>query len=87
MLSSDHLTGVCIRNINSASQLTSTVLRHILLHNKNSLEHLGISYATDVLREETRIAFEEIGLDELPNLRSISLNMNRAYLLYTNVMP
>ena len=43
--------------------VTSTVFRHLLTHNKTSLLHLGLSYETDVLREETRILFEEIGLD------------------------
>ena len=87
MLSNNHLTGISIKNISTASQVTSIVLRQLLEQNKLSLKHLSLSYSTDIMREETRIAFEEIGLDELPNLESISLHMNRAYLLKSHICP
>ena len=86
-MSSNALVGVTVRGINSASQVTSVVLRHILLNNKKSLRHIEIGYQTDVLREETRICVEEIGLEEFSELASFGLHMNRAYLLTTDICP
>ena len=63
------------------------MLRQLLEENKESLKYLSISYSTDILREETRIIFNEIGIDEFPNLESISLHMNRAYLLKSHICP
>lgn len=44
--------------------------------NTESLRHIELNYYTDVMREETRIFVEEIGLEEFKNLESLSVHMN-----------
>ena len=81
LLNSDKLKGLTLKNIGTSSMVTSQIFRQILELNKRSLQHIGINYKTDVIREETRILFEELTLEEFPNLTSLTLQMNRAYLL------
>ena len=55
--------------------------------NKRSLKQISLEYKTDVMREETRILTEEIGLDELPELELLRFRMNRTYLLAEYICP
>ena len=67
--------------IGSDSEVSSTVIRHIFNHNLASLRSIHIHYQKEVLREETRILVEEIGLQRFENLQEISLVQNRVYKL------
>jgi len=40
-----------------------------------------LEYQSDVVREETRILVEDIGLTDLENLQELTLHMNKGYLL------
>ena len=87
IFANNRLTGITIKNISSASPVTSIILRQLLENNRESLRHLDLIYSTDIMREETRIIFEEFGIDEFPNLEYIGVQMNRAYLLNSHISP
>ena len=57
------------------------------MSNMNSLQAVSIEYKRDVMREETRILVDEIGLEQFRELQSLKLRMNRRYLLIDKVCP
>ena len=81
MLSSNQLEKLKFINITEETPFSSITLRHLLRKNKKSLKEISIEYKTDMMREETRILVDEIGLEEFPELELLKFKMNRSYLL------
>jgi len=63
--------------ITAATGFQSLVWRSLLRGNKESVSHIELDYKADILREETRILCEEIGLSNLPKLTELALHMVR----------
>ena len=63
--------------ITAATGFQSLVWRSLLKGNKESITHLQLDYKADILREETRILCEEIGLSNLTNLTEVTFHMIR----------
>jgi hypothetical protein len=63
--------------IAAATAFQSLVWRLLLKGNQESITKLQLDYRADVLREETRILCEEVGLSNLIKLQEITFHMNR----------
>lgn len=63
--------------ITAATGFQSLVWRQLLKGNRESITKIKLEYKADVLREETRILCEEVGLSNLTKLEELTLHMNR----------
>ena len=87
ILSSNLLDKIKFTNITEETPFSSITIRHLLRKNKMSLKEISIEYKTDMMREETRILVDEIGLEEFPVLELLRFRMNRSYLLAEQICP
>lgn len=78
---SNQIKQLKMTGITQATPFTSLLWRCILKNNLKSITKLELEYNADVVREETRILCEDIGLAEIENLQELTLHMNKGYLL------
>lgn len=77
VLISNKLSGLKMTGITAATGFQSLVWRQLLKGNRESITKIKLEYKADVLREETRILCEEVGLSNLTKLEELTLHMNR----------
>lgn len=77
VLVSNQLRSLRMTGLTEATGFQSLVWRTLLKHNTKSIVKLQLDYKADIVREETRILCEEIGLINFVKLEELSLHMNR----------
>ena len=77
VLVSNQLRELKMTGLTEDSAFQSLVWRTLIKNNKESITSLHLEYKDDIVREETRILCDEIGLFNLEKLERLALHMNR----------